>query len=454
MTVPVPDQLVFISDADGTLKDFPYPRRFLQADEVVVTLRDADGLEIPQYLSQHYSIAGSSWPSGGTVSFYHAPAAGLKVVRTRMTQAKQTVDLNNNQRNDAKAVELQLDRLAMAQQDKGRIIDDVADRAIKVPYGTKGGTLNAGNSSALLHVDAAGNISSSETPVNEKTLREEGDKAVASLVGQAGAIEVPVFDTRLAVSFAKIKGTINVIRTGGYVNAGDGGSVLYKRALGEPTHAGKVQSADGAWWEEVKPSTNFNNLAHASASIIPLSVNSVNVLGGEYIDDGFEGEFVRDNSSIVADTRFQFVDAAGSRFVKANSIADKKYGRIVILGSSTGAGMGASTYTGDPSQSNGWTEPATSWVGRMRSAMGTDATIINRSKSGSNTLTSISRFWTDVAPYKPDSVVICTGWNNEPTPGTGIVGKARGYLTRILELCSLTEKIGAKPVVICSQPGP
>lgn len=127
MTVPVPDQLEFISDANGAIKDFPYPRRFLQADEVVVTLRDADGLEIPQYLNQHYSIAGSSWPNGGTVSFYNAPAAGLKVVRTRMTQAKQSVDLENKQRNDAKAVELQLDRLTMAIQDRDNRISLIGD---------------------------------------------------------------------------------------------------------------------------------------------------------------------------------------------------------------------------------------------------------------------------------------------------------------------------------------
>lgn len=126
MTVPVPDQLEFISDADGAIKDFPYPRRFLQADEVVVTLRDADGLEIPQYLNQHYSIAGSSWPNGGTVSFYNAPAAGLKVVRTRMTQAKQTVDMDNKQRNDANAVEVQLDRLAMGLQDRDRAIESTS----------------------------------------------------------------------------------------------------------------------------------------------------------------------------------------------------------------------------------------------------------------------------------------------------------------------------------------
>src|SRR5690606_29865210 len=121
MTVPVADQLEYISDANGVTKDFPYPKRFLQKDEIVVLLRNADGVDTPQILNTHYTIAGSSWPNGGTISFNVAPASGLKVVRYRMTQAKQTVDLKNNQRNDAPSVELQLDRLTMAIQDRGRL---------------------------------------------------------------------------------------------------------------------------------------------------------------------------------------------------------------------------------------------------------------------------------------------------------------------------------------------
>lgn len=201
MTVPVPDQLEFISDADGAIKDFPYPRRFLQADEVVVTLRDADGLEIPQYLNQHYSIAGSSWPNGGTVSFYNAPAAGLKVVRTRMTQAKQTVDLENRQKNDAKAVELQLDRLTMAIQDRGSLLSKLWGLASSTALGL----------------------------LNEITDRINGDKAVASLIGQAGTIEVPLFDTSLALALANVKPTISSVRTGGFRNPRDGGGASYYR---------------------------------------------------------------------------------------------------------------------------------------------------------------------------------------------------------------------------------
>lgn len=94
-------------------------------------LRDADGVDTPQVLNTHYTIAGSSWPSGGTISFINAPLAPNKVVRYRMTQAKQTVDLENNQRNDAPSVELQLDRLTMAIQDRDSRVSVIGDGLLR-----------------------------------------------------------------------------------------------------------------------------------------------------------------------------------------------------------------------------------------------------------------------------------------------------------------------------------
>ncbi len=83
----------------------------------------------------------------------------------------------------------------------------------------------------------------------EEKDRIAGDKAVASLIGQAGPIETQVFDSQLAASMAVVKPTIGSIRTGGYSSPGDKGDAIYKRVLIEPTHAAKFQSADGAWWE-------------------------------------------------------------------------------------------------------------------------------------------------------------------------------------------------------------
>lgn len=39
------------------------------------------------------------------------------------------------------------------------------------------------------------------------------------------------------------------LRTAGYTEPGDNGGALYKKADSEPTHGGKLQSTDGAWWE-------------------------------------------------------------------------------------------------------------------------------------------------------------------------------------------------------------
>lgn len=232
MTVPVPDQLEYITDADGVTKDFPYPTRFLQKDEIVVVLRDADGIDTPQYLNQHFTIAGSSWPNGGLVSFYNAPPHGMKVIRSRQTQAKQTVDLGNKQRNDAEAVELQLDRLTMAIQDRGQLMASMQS-------GLREEVEARVNADKALH-----------DKVDQEIIdREDADKALASLIGDIGSGDAPLFDTVTAVSLASIEPLVNAIRTAGLLVVGDGGEALYKRVETEPAHAAKVQSADGTWWE-------------------------------------------------------------------------------------------------------------------------------------------------------------------------------------------------------------
>lgn len=57
------------------------------------------------------------------------------------------------------------------------------------------------------------------------------------------------YATRTLAIAASIGAGINYIVTAGYTSTGDGGGGLYKRVGSEPSHAGKFQSADGAWWE-------------------------------------------------------------------------------------------------------------------------------------------------------------------------------------------------------------
>lgn len=115
---------------------------------------------------------------------------------------------------------------------------------------------------------------------------------------------------------------------------------------------------------------------------------------------------------------------------------------LVILGSSNGAGEGASTYTGDPSAGNGWASPSTSWAGLLVTALGGTWHVYNRCRSGSYTQMSIDRFWTDVAPHRPSHVIICTAVSNEP-----ILYDTTTFYNNTVTLCNMCKAIGAIPIV-------
>jgi lysophospholipase L1-like esterase len=125
--------------------------------------------------------------------------------------------------------------------------------------------------------------------------------------------------------------------------------------------------------------------------------------------------------------------------VAAHAAAQPLPRTIVVLGSSNAAGLGASSYGGDPSAGGGWASPPTSWAGRLATAL-SGWTVINRSISGTNTAASIARFWTDVAPHRPSHVILANGIHNEGYD-------ARAFMRGMAELCRLCDLIGAVPVI-------
>lgn len=66
------------------------------------------------------------------------------------------------------------------------------------------------------------------------------------------------YPTKAAVSAAAIASTKGSVKTNGYAYAGDGGGAVYLRAASEPAHEGKIQSADGAWWELLAENNEAN----------------------------------------------------------------------------------------------------------------------------------------------------------------------------------------------------
>jgi hypothetical protein len=77
---------------------------------------------------------------------------------------------------------------------------------------------------------------------------------IVSLEGGGGSGpsgDAVVFNTLADVALNSIAADVDFIVVGGYADAGDCPPLPLKRVVSEPVHAGKKQSADGAWWEYV-----------------------------------------------------------------------------------------------------------------------------------------------------------------------------------------------------------
>lgn len=61
--------------------------------------------------------------------------------------------------------------------------------------------------------------------------------------------KIVAFDDNSEAEAFSVASSVDAIVTFGYTTAGDGGGATYKRSASEPSHNGKIQSADGAWWE-------------------------------------------------------------------------------------------------------------------------------------------------------------------------------------------------------------
>ena len=109
--------------------------------------------------------------------------------------------------------------------------------------------------------------------------------------------------------------------------------------------------------------------------------------------------------------------------------------RMLILGSSTAAGAGASSYS-------------QSWAGRLTQALSaTGFAIFNRSISGSDTSATLSRFERDTAGIFPGYVVLATSIINEFVLQLGDQAR-QTYVRNTKTLIREVERIGALPIVV------
>lgn len=313
MTVPAPDQLEFISEGNGVLKEFSYPRRFLQKDEIVVAFRK-DNADTIKGLNIDYTIAGSSWPNGGSVVFTVAPPVGVKVVRYRKTQAKQTVDLDNNQRNDAKAVELQLDRLTMALQDT-----DVLARSAVRTDNKEGYRLSPPVPEKLLGWDEQGKaiISSSKTV-------QELDEGIAS-AQKAAEEAVAAKDTTLEVIDEVSDDLTTVIEMRPEIQAVISDKANIGTVAGNIGNVNKVAVIDAAVSKVAAIDTDVSKVAVIDTDVSRVAAISLDVqtVAGDRV-----------NINAVADNKTNIDTVAGSK-TNIDAVAGNKLNIDAVAGNAT-----------------------------------------------------------------------------------------------------------------------
>jgi hypothetical protein len=85
--------------------------------------------------------------------------------------------------------------------------------------------------------------------VNEIVTYDSLDPELKGMFSDAAsAAEGPIYSTVVGMANIKVTDGITALRVNGYYAPGDGGEALYVRAGVQPSHNGKFQSADGAWW--------------------------------------------------------------------------------------------------------------------------------------------------------------------------------------------------------------
>lgn len=92
---------------------------------------------------------------------------------------------------------------------------------------------------------------------------------------------VPIYATVEGMPAIEVPAGINALRVNGYSAPGDGGAALYKKVGAEPAHAGKFQSADGAWWELAEEDISQGMVNSTLASLLTAAGSKASIL-----DDG------------------------------------------------------------------------------------------------------------------------------------------------------------------------
>lgn len=178
--------------------------------------------------------------------------------------------------------------------------DDVQNLAGgSVVYGViSGETFRLANDEAIASLiyearDAA--MAEADRSQNEADRSEAARDIAAGYASDAisGGMD-PGLSTVMGMGAITIPAGINHFHVAGYYAAGDGGGALYVKVDDEPIHAGKFQTADGAWWRLAERRRTPEMFGAAGTGLVSdvsalqNALNSFGILGGViYADNDY-----------------------------------------------------------------------------------------------------------------------------------------------------------------------
>ena len=173
---------------------------------------------------------------------------------------------------------------------------------------------------------------------------------VALNSGTATVVDEPIFQSRAIAEVSDVDSGVQSFVVRGYDSVGDGGWSLWARVGSEPSHDGKLQTNDGAWWE-YKP---FFGVVNAAVfGFLPSNTASVNTTNGQAFADyvnsraNFERAWIPPGTYQVNGT-MSFTNASTRWHMEAHGVQfvqEATSGAIVELNSSgTPADGNSSSY--------------------------------------------------------------------------------------------------------------
>ena len=234
MTAPVPySQRFEIYEATGGEVELDVPFVVAAAADLVVTRLRANA-ETVLHLTGDYTVAGVNTDACRVVLNTSAQAGDMFLVEGLRTPQRIS-SFGSNGPFRAADVNAEFNNLTRQMQELRRDVD----RAIQKSHFAN--TWDADGRPIV-------NLASGATPSSAVTLAQL-DAALGGAGPGPAATEAATYPSRSAVLTTHIAESRTYFTTAGYSAPGDGGAALYVRSVSEPIHAGKVQSADGAWWE-------------------------------------------------------------------------------------------------------------------------------------------------------------------------------------------------------------